>query len=223
MRHAESYNNTQGKIMSTTDLPLTEKGIEQAKAARTHINNINYPKCFTNVFCNNLVRANQTADIIIENNIEIIKLDSLKEMDLGEVEGLTWAERTTKYPHIDIDNLLSDADFPKGEKYENIKARCSIFIKKYLSILEEDAYVLIVTHGITARVLTNLILDKIDSHINYLNWLDNTSFTVIDFDSKSGVGNLIRLNDRTHLIEHNLGTSNYEEWGLFSKIEYCPK
>ena len=29
IRHAESYSNTQGRIMSTTDLPLTEKGTKQ--------------------------------------------------------------------------------------------------------------------------------------------------------------------------------------------------
>ena len=34
MRHAESYSNTQGRMMSTTDLPLTEKGVQQATVAR---------------------------------------------------------------------------------------------------------------------------------------------------------------------------------------------
>ena len=221
MRHAESYNNTQGKIMSATDLPLTDKGIQQANAVKAYINNSIYPKRFTNVFCSSLLRANQTANIIIENNIEIVKLDSLKEMDLGELEGLTWVERATKYPHIDIENSLSDVDFPKGEKFLNIKARCSVFIEKHLSVLEDDAYVLVVTHGITARVLTNLILTKSDKHINWLNWLDCTSFSIIDYNSNNCIGSLIKLNDRTHLTEHNLGTSNYEEWGLFSKIEYC--
>jgi len=221
MRHAESYNNTQGKIMSATDLPLTDKGVQQAKAAKTYIESIISPKSFTNTFCSNLARARQTADIIIDNSIEIIGLDSLKEMDLGDVEGLTWAERTEMYPHIDIDNSLSNADFPKGEKYEHIKRRCRIFIEEHLSALEDDAYVLIVTHGITARVLTNLVLGNSDNHVNNLNWLDNTSFTVIDFDCVDGVGQLVRLNDRTHLTEHDLGTSNYEEWGLFSKVDYC--
>ena len=220
VRHAESYSNTQGKMISTTDLPLTDKGILQAKAAKISIDRISYPKHFTNAFCSPLLRASQTADIIVNRNIEVIASAYLKEMNLGALEGLTWGERTRNYPHIDIDNSLSSAAFPKGERYEDIKARCNSFIRNCLSVLEENAYVLVVTHGITARVLTNALLDRPISHVNYLNWLDNTAFTEIEFDSKKGIGYLKRLNDRQHLAEHNLGTSDYEKWGLFSKIEY---
>ena len=33
IRHAESYSNTGGRVMSFTDLPLTEKGVQQAVRA----------------------------------------------------------------------------------------------------------------------------------------------------------------------------------------------
>ena len=220
VRHAESYSNTQGRMISTTDLPLTDKGIRQAKAAKISIDRISYPKRFTNAFCSPLLRASQTADIIVNRNIGITQSEYLKEMNLGELEGLTWDESSKNYPHIDAANFLSSADFPRGERYEDVKARCDGFITNCLSVLEENAYVLIVTHGITARVLTNTLLGRPVSHVNYLNWLDNTSFTEIDFDSKKGAGYLKRLNDRQHLTEHHLGTPDYEKWGLFSKTEY---
>jgi len=114
MRHAESYSNTQGKMMSTTDLPLTEKGIKQAAVARSYLSCIIYPNSFVLAFSSPLLRAKQTADIIVNQDINITESDLLKEMNLGEMEGLTWNERAMKYPDVDMENALAEAKFPNG-------------------------------------------------------------------------------------------------------------
>jgi len=95
-----------------------------------------------------------------------------------------------------------------------------MFIREQLFDAEDSANVLVVTHGLTSRVLINTLMDNPEVNVNYLNWADNTSFTEIEFSPKTNARNIIRLNDRTHLMEDSLGNSNYEEWGLFSKVEY---
>ncbi|MCL2322046.1 MAG: histidine phosphatase family protein [Oscillospiraceae bacterium] len=218
IRHAESYSNTQGRMMSTTDLPLTEKGVQQATAAKLFFEKSIGIDSFKHVFCSPLLRAKQTANIISGGQTSIIECDLLKEMDLGALEGLTWQERADQYPHIDMDKALADIDFPSGENYDSIEERCNRFIKEYLVPIKADENVLIVTHGITKRVIVNCLLHKKRECVNYLNWCDNCSFSEIEFDGINS--RIIRLNERSYLISNRLGTEGYDIWGMFSDIEY---
>ena len=217
IRHGESYNNIQGKIMSATDLPLTEKGIKQSEAAKEYLSELglNY---FHHVFSSHLIRAKQTAAIICGNEKRIIECPDLREMDIGKLEGLTWIERDTLYPEIDIENALSSAILPEGETFDNIHFRCNYFIKNSFNRVKINENVLIVSHGITIRVLINCLLNKADKCVNYINWADNTAISEIELlpDNNS----LIRLNDMSHLIYSGLKTENYESWGLFSTTDY---
>ena len=218
IRHGESYNNVQGKIMSATDLPLTEKGIKQSEAAKRYLSEL-YLNYFHYVFSSPLIRAKQTAAIICGHENRIIESVDLREMDIGKLEGLTWIERDTLYPKIDIASDLSSAILPEGETFDDIRYRCNYFIKNNLNQVKTDENVLIVSHGITIRVLINCLLNKADKYVNYINWCDNTAISEIELlpDSSS----LVRLNDMSHLIYSGLKTENYESWGLFSTKDYA--
>ena len=220
VRHAESYSNVQGKIYSSTNLPLTEKGVRQAKAIKNFLSKEIGTNAIKHAYCSRLLRARQTADIIVEGHFDIIATDHLKEMDLGELEGLAWLERAKKYPHIDIGKALSTANMPNGEQYHDVEKRCMCFIKEHLTSAMTDANILIVTHGITKRVLVNCLLHKPSDCVNYLEWCDNCSYSEIEFDAAYGSAKLIRLNERQHLLEHGLGTDNFGEWAYFADKEY---
>ena len=65
IRHAESYSNTGGRVMSFTDLPLTEKGVQQAVRAGEALRGrlrADAPLC---AFCSPLRRAKQTAETVL--------------------------------------------------------------------------------------------------------------------------------------------------------------
>ena len=221
LRHAESYSNVQGKILSTTDLPLTEKGIKQAEVTKKFLHEIIGAETIEYAFCSRLLRARQTADIIIKEQCDIIESDYLKEMNVGELEGLTWVERAKKYPYIDIEKSLSCVNMPNGENYHDVETRCKIFIKEYIIPVMTNSNILIVTHGITKRVLVNSLLNKPNEYVNYLNWCDNCSFSEIEFDIVRGVCKLVRLNERQHLCENGLGTDNFQEWAYFADTNYA--
>ena len=134
VRHGESYSNVQGRVISTTDLPLTERGIKQSKATHAYLKKIIYPDAVHHVFSSPLMRAKQTAAIVCGPDMIITECDDLREMNLGLLEGLTWDERFAGYPEINIENALSEAVLPDGEKYCDIKLRCVNFIRGNIGI-----------------------------------------------------------------------------------------
>ena len=224
IRHAESYGNIKGKIISTTDFELTEKGIAQSQRIGQKICS-ELKGVPISAYCSSLARSKQTLLEILrcigQENTEITETDSLKEMDLGLLEGMTWEERRRKYPEVDLDQKLSLLQAPGGESYQAVKNRCKMFAEKYLEKEADEKSILIVSHGITLRILTNTLLKRPDEDINYLNWMENTALTELFFDKESHTYQLVRLNDYSHLGA--LQTMGYEKWGLFATHDYWIK
>lgn len=221
IRHAESYGNIKGKIISTTDFELTEKGIIQSQRIGQRICS-DLKEEPISAYCSSLARSRQTLIEILRcvgrENTEITETDFLKEMNLGLLEGMTWEERKQKYPEIDLDTRLSMLQAPRGESYQDVKNRCKMFVEKYLEKEDDERSVIIVSHGITLRILTNFLLKRPDEDINFLNWMENTALTELCGKKEGHTYQLVRLNDYSHLGE--LQTIGYEKWGLFATHDY---
>ncbi len=221
IRHAESYGNIKGKIISTTDFELTEKGISQSQRIGQKIC-LELKQAPISAYCSPLARARQTLVEILrstsQENIPFTETPFLKEMDLGLLEGMTWEERRKKYPEVDLDKKLSLLKAPCGESYQDVKNRCETFVKEYLEKETNEKNILIVSHGITLRVLTNFLLNRPDEDINFLNWMENTALTKLIWEKESHTCQLAGLNDYSHLKE--LQTVGYEKWGLFASRDY---
>lgn len=221
VRHAESYGNINGKIISTTDFELTEKGILQSRRAGERISAL-LKSTQLSAYCSPLARARQTLSEILRragvDNCTITESPFLKEMDLGRLEGMSWEERRQNYPDIDLDEKLSSLKAPGGESYQDVKNRCQKFIDEFLENGDQTKDVIIVSHGITLRILTNLLLNRPDEDINFLNWMENTAFTELSRENGHHAYQVIRLSDHSHLGE--LKTPGYESWGLFSRRDY---
>ncbi len=221
IRHGESHGNTGGKIISTTDFGLTEKGVAQSRRIGQKLCEELKGKSIS-AYCSSLARARQTLWEILccigQEDAETVETACLKEVDLGLLEGLSWEERRQKYPEIDLDEKLSLLQAPDGESYPDVKKRCNVFIEDYLEKKDDRENIVIVSHGITLRVLTNVLLNRPDEDINYLNWMENTALTELIWDKESHTSQVVRLNDYSHLGE--LKTVTYENWGLFARCDY---
>ena len=93
IRHAESYGNIKGKIISTTDFELTEKGIMQSQRIGQRLCRELKEKQIA-AYCSSLARARQTLSEILRcagrEDVSITESSCLKEMDLGYLEGMSW-------------------------------------------------------------------------------------------------------------------------------------
>ena len=94
-RHGETEWNVKKKIQGTTDIPLDEKGIQQAKRlAETLLEKQRDGELHLDrVYTSPQLRAAETARFSAEAlGIDCIRLWDLREMDLGDWEGRNWDE-----------------------------------------------------------------------------------------------------------------------------------
>lgn len=83
MRHGQTRFNVQGRIQGACDSPLTDEGIEQAKAARRYFEQEGIS--FTRVYSSTQERACDTAELAT-GRVDYIRLKGIKEMDFGAYE-----------------------------------------------------------------------------------------------------------------------------------------
>ena len=98
LRHGESTWNKENRFTGWTDVPLTDKGIEEAKEAGRILKKEGYT--FDVVFTNVLKRATKTTKIVLkEMNLDIPVHESwrLNERHYGALQGLNKAEMAAKF------------------------------------------------------------------------------------------------------------------------------
>ena len=82
VRHGQSETNQASKWTGWLDVHLTEKGREDAKKAKAVIQNVSFDK----VFASDLVRARETARIVLPN-ITPQTSHLLREINVGDIAG----------------------------------------------------------------------------------------------------------------------------------------
>ena len=68
VRHGETNWNLEGRLMGQKDIPLNDKGREQAEILRNKLINIEFDRCYSSP----LSRAKETARIICKNKCRFI-------------------------------------------------------------------------------------------------------------------------------------------------------
>ncbi|SDA09595.1 probable phosphoglycerate mutase [Ruminococcus sp. YE71] len=147
IRHGKTDWNEQHKLQGQTDIPLNEEGRQMARAAAEEYRDVHFDVCF----CSPLVRARETAEILLEGrDVPIIPDERLKEMCFGEYEGMAYS---FEVPNCPINALFlhpEDYTDPPGgaESFESLFARTGDLLEKEVRpLLDEGKAVLIVGHG----------------------------------------------------------------------------
>ncbi len=194
VRHGESEWNKLKKVQGQKDIPLTEKGIEQAKLIGKRLINEGIEKIYTS----DLKRAYDTARIIGKMlNIEVIPSKELREINFGIWEGLTSDIIKSKFSK-EHELWLKNPEMLKVEGAESIldlQLRAMNEINKIIRDENIDN-VLIVSHSAT---LKTIILGLLNMDIGYFKnmTLNNVSLSIIEFRQYNRV--LTLLNDTNHL------------------------
>lgn len=89
VRHGETEWNRAGRCQGVTDIPLTEKGIQQAQA----VAQVFASQRLSCILSSPLQRAQETANrIATPHGLACETVPGLQEWDQGELEGLTGAQ-----------------------------------------------------------------------------------------------------------------------------------
>ncbi len=104
VRHGETDWNRLRRIQGISDLELNETGRRQAEALAQALKNQRVEAIYTSP----LKRARDTAHAIGRHHpVEIVTLFGLRELDAGEVDGLTYQEMATQYGDF-LDKWIRD-------------------------------------------------------------------------------------------------------------------
>ena len=192
VRHGETMANKAQLVLGTSDVPLTELGRGQAKAAAKKISLMEPSP--TILFSSPYQRAKETAGYI-SNVIGLnpIFIDGLKEMHSGEMEGIKASEMDDKYPEY-MKNWRRDhstARPPGGETLQEVHSRAW---KSILDIFNEydESLVVVVAHLFPIQgILCNVLGIKSNNFEKLV--IDLGSLSYIEIQSNSY--RLLRMND----------------------------
>jgi probable phosphoglycerate mutase len=150
VRHGETdYNREPIRVQGHTDVPLNERGREQARAIAASLAAGEPP---TELYCSHLARARETADIIgAELGLAPRVDERLAESNRGAWEGRLWTEIARDDPEGYAGWLAAGEGFrfPGGESLREQSDRVAAALE---DIARRDGRALIVCHGGSIRV-----------------------------------------------------------------------
>ncbi len=192
IRHGETLWNKEGRIQGTSDVELSEAGVEQARKLALSLKDSDIGA----IHASPLKRAYKTAEIINSFHQKTIEVHpDLMEMDQGDFEGLSFKElmaREKEFLHRWIADPAS-VKMPRGESLIELQTRAWRSMEK---IIEGSQNALVVAHNFTIAAilcrLRNISLSEFRSTC-----VDTASKTLISI--RDGAAHIEVINDRSHL------------------------
>lgn len=146
VRHGETDWNVKKKIQGTTDVPLNENGLRQARELAEKLVEEKYT--INHVYTSPQLRAQVTAQTAATAlGVECISLDDLAEMDLGVWEGDNWPNIEEQYgeTYYYWNSHRRYVCTPGGECYNDVLKR--VFKALEYIMKRETGNVLVVSHS----------------------------------------------------------------------------
>ncbi len=194
IRHGQSTWNQQHRIQGQLDPPLSELGRRQAALLGARL----AARRFAGLYASDLKRAFETAEVVgAAIHLEPEPRTSLREVFLGEWEGLTTEEIAERYPEAWA-SWVEEPQWdlvPGGEGQAAFDRRVAAAMDGILR-LHPQGDVLVVTHGGVIQVALHRIVGK-PSRGLFPFKIQNASITLIERrDGRSIIGG---VNDIAHL------------------------
>ena len=160
IRHGESEWNRAGRIQGQVNSPLTDLGINQAKAIRDHLSGILLNQELE-IYTSPLDRAIQTAEIIAQGidhpSSKIIIEERLNDFNVGEISGtFGWDKVAEIFPEQAQLRLQDPMRFHPsgGESGAEFEARLRSLLE---DMMDEGTLKLMVSHGIVNKFIRGIL------------------------------------------------------------------
>ena len=196
VRHGDTLLNSAERLWGRTDVKLDALGLKQAERLSERL----AEERIDVIYSSNLQRALVTAEIIAaKHQLKVITCAELREVDFGELEGLTINEVDQRYPEVTELRMKRNLEmkYPGGDSFLEFSQRVS----EFLSRLEHHTIgetVLIVAHSGVLRVLLCRLLDMDLRHRWQLH-VDLASLSILETNQRGTI--LKSLNDVCHLAQ----------------------
>ena len=196
IRHAETDWVRDGRYQGSSDVPLNQSGLKQARAIAKAIRS-EKPLA---IYSSGLTRARQTAKLIAQVSRKRVLVDRrLNEVSFGKWEGKTHADIRVQFPQA-VRNWYAarwSSKPPGGESLRSLERRVSYFLNDLLDqFSDHEGSCVVVTHGGPIRMFLIRML-KVPPKIFWVIRIEPGSITT--FEVRSQTSQLTLLNSTIHL------------------------
>jgi len=187
VRHGESEWNRAGRIQGQVNSPLTDLGINQAKAIRDYLSGILLNQELE-IYTSPLDRAIQTAEIIAQGidhpSSKIIIEERLNDFSLGVISGtFGWDKVAEIFPEQAQLRLQDPMRFHPsgGESGAEFEARLRSLLE---DLMDDGTLKLMVSHGIVNKFIRGILKNLSGKEIIDLGESQNTIYRLEQGEEK---------------------------------------
>ncbi|RKO66471.1 alpha-ribazole phosphatase [Desulfofundulus salinus] len=195
VRHGETIWNAEFRFQGHSDIALSPRGLEQARALARRLRGEN----FSAFYSSDLQRALNTARILAEpHGLPVMALRALREINFGAWEGLTVEEIKARYAR-ELQQWWHDPLYtriPGGETLAEVVERVTRAVREIVE-RHPTGQVVVVCHGGCIRTLVGTVLGM-DLNQYWRLGVNNACLSILEFSSwEKGI--LTLFNDCSHL------------------------
>jgi len=158
LRHGQAKNNIERILTGRTPgVPLTEKGIDQAKKAAKFLEHMN----ISAIYSSPIERAKHTAEIVGKHNsIDVTIDDRLIELDMGKFTGVPYDEIFTSHGNVFMKFYNGELEIAHNgvETFSEVKKRI-LGIVDHVIENHPDQNVVLVTHMDPIKAMLSTVVD----------------------------------------------------------------
>ncbi|MBQ7643490.1 MAG: histidine phosphatase family protein [Spirochaetales bacterium] len=184
IRHGQSAANVTGARNGQGDVPLTQRGKEEALGLRLKLSGISFDR----IYSSDLIRAIDTCKTAIPES-DPIRIKDLREIDVGGLAGKTNEECLKLFgPEYSLN--LADFNFAPygGENLEKVFERVARFMHLLESLPEDFAIAVFAHYGSIVSILRYVLGSMIDR-----NRFSIGNCSIIEAEFRNGFWKLIRM------------------------------
>jgi 2,3-bisphosphoglycerate-dependent phosphoglycerate mutase len=196
LRHGESQWNLENRFTGWVDVPLTDRGRDEAHRAGQRLREagIRFDRAFTSV----LSRAQETLDIVLDElgqrDLPVERDAALNERHYGDLQGLNKAETAKRYgdEQVHVWRRSYDVAPPGGESLKDTAARTLPYFQAHVvPALKTGETVLVAAHGNSLRSIV-MDLEKL------------TREQILELNLATGVPIVYRLDPELRIVEKKI-------------------
>ena len=192
LRHGQSQWNLENRFTGWVDVPLSERGEQEARLAGEQLRGRRIDKVYTSV----LARAIETARLALETaGIGVVPTErdaALNERMYGDLQGMNKAEAAARFgaEQVKLWRRSYDVRPPGGESLADTAARVMPYWERHLlPDLRAGRNLLVVAHGNSLRAL-----------YKYLNHVPDNE--IVELNIPTGIPLLFELHDDLRVKSH---------------------
>lgn len=158
LRHGQAKNNTERILAGRTPgIPLTDKGVDQAKKAAEFLEHMK----ISAIYSSPIERAKHTAEIVGQHNSVDVRIDErLIELDMGKFTGMPYEEIFSSHGNVFMKFYNGELEIAHNgvETFTEVKKRVLGIVDHVLDN-HPDENVVLVTHMDPIKAMLSTIID----------------------------------------------------------------